>query len=39
MRIVNVYEWVDGGLRAETVLDGLNDYWICAVDLGDVDNE
>ncbi len=36
--IVNVYEW-DGQWKARTVISGIEDYWIWAMDFGDVDNE
>ena len=37
--VVMVYEWSGAGWASMTAMEGIEDYWIWAMDYGDVDNE
>ncbi len=39
MGVVNMYEWTRLGWRKQTVIENISDYWVWAMDYGDVDNE
>jgi len=39
MGIVNLYRKTASGWENQTIIDGIDDYWIWAMDFGDVDNE